>query len=102
MIGALAPEPHRDALVRARCALSIVHTHYSRAVELAAIQQNPHARARAYAEARRLIRIAVSLHARARALETEAIVSDDSGGRGCPGTGPRSSDPGGAPHLRAA
>jgi hypothetical protein len=102
MIGALPPGPHRDALVRARCALSIVQTHYSRAVELAAIEEDADARARAYAEARRLIRLAVALQARARALETEAIDPDDSRGRGSPGRSPRSSDPGGGPHLRAA
>jgi hypothetical protein len=61
----------RAAIIRARCALSIVHAHYWRALARAQDSQETHARRRALAEARRLLRVAVALDQQAKALDRQ-------------------------------
>jgi hypothetical protein len=56
------------ALVQARCALGIVHAQYFRALMLAE-GADEHERTVAFAEARRLLIVAVGLRRRAQALE---------------------------------
>ena len=71
-----------DALIRARCALGIVHAHYWRALRIAETTRDAPSRASAYAEARRLARVAVALAARTRALQVP-----DASDRGSPRRG---------------
>jgi hypothetical protein len=61
----------RAAIIRARCALSIVHAHYWRALARAQDSQETHARRQELAEARRLLRLAVALDQQARSPDRE-------------------------------
>jgi hypothetical protein len=89
-----------DALVHARCALGIAHAHYWRALRVAEIAGDAPSRACAYAEARRLVGVAVALAARARALQVAELQNGGSPRRGP--TGRRSRRRPGHGALRAA
>lgn len=63
------PGERHHSLVRARCALGIVHAQYWRALTLAETGE-PGERAAALAEARRLLEMAVALRRRGDALQS--------------------------------
>jgi hypothetical protein len=65
-------DQRQRALVHARCALGIVHAQYWRALKRAS-SADPIERARAIAEARRLLGVAVALSRRACTLQAEEI-----------------------------
>jgi hypothetical protein len=65
-------DQRQRALVHARCALGIVHAQYWRALKRAS-SADPLERARAIAEARRLLGVAVALSRRACAPQAEEI-----------------------------
>jgi hypothetical protein len=69
----------RLALVQARCALGIVDAQYFRALMLAEAGDE-HERAVAFAEARRLLIVAVGLRRRAQALAEDSREIDCDGG----------------------
>lgn len=77
-------EERHDALVRARCALSIVHAQYFRALHLAQTSEGRRDRSEALAEARRLVGIAVALRCRAEALQAEELKIAESPERRAP------------------
>jgi hypothetical protein len=70
----ISDEKRHDELVRARCALDVAYAQYQRALTLAKTA-NQAERAAAYAEARRLLRVAVTLRHQADALKAEDIDS---------------------------